>query len=528
MTTASVAFFLSLLVAAIGTPLIRSLAVRHGLFDQARSSRKIHELPIPRLGGVAIVVAFFAPFVALLGVESGVGYMFYEKPKTAIGFFAGGLAIALLGVYDDVKGTGAARKFAVQFAVGGLLYYLGFRVEQIANPFGPDIELGVFALPFTLLWIVGVINAMNLIDGLDGLAGVVALFAVLTTFIIAVNQPNALMMLFAAALAGAILGFLFYNLNPATIFMGDTGSMFLGFILAAASIKTGQKSSTAVAILTPIVALGLPILDTLLAMARRAVRGRPLFSADREHIHHRLMSLGLTHRQAALALYAACFALNAVALALVFANSIGAAFVLAALAVVGFFALRRLGYIQFSSTHYLSDQRRRNRELRTIVKDYSERLRDAASNQEIWDIIKLLAPDVGSTAVNLSRRTAPDSEAWTTLRTEVGDEPTEHEHPAFASSLFVRTTRAPETFIEFTWRDGRSTMDRDEEIALESLADRVGEAFDRVASGGKRGFVADAASSLLNSGYVPAMLTRKRRTGDLVAEDAKPEADPES
>ncbi|MGB5037517.1 MAG: MraY family glycosyltransferase [Blastocatellia bacterium] len=522
MTTASVAFVVSLAVAVIGTPLIRSLAVRRGLLDQARSSRKIHDRPIPRLGGVAIVIAFYAPFVALLGVESGVGSMFYDSPRSAIGIFAGGLAIALLGVYDDLKGTGASRKFAVQFAVAGLLYYLGFRVEQIANPFGPDIELGPFAIPFTMLWIVGVVNAMNLIDGLDGLAGVVALFAVLTTFIVAVNQPNPLMMLFTAALAGAILGFLFYNFNPATIFMGDTGSMFLGFILAAASIKTGQKSSTAVAILTPIIALGLPILDTLLAMARRAVRGRPLFSADKEHIHHRLMSLGMTHREAAFALYAVCLLLNVVALVLVFSNSIAAAALLAVLTIVGFFAMRRLGYIQFSSTHFLSDQRRRNRELRTIVRDGSDRLRGATTDREVWDVIKQLAPDVGAVAVTLSRQTAPDSETWTTLRFEVADAPQPHEHPAFASSLHVPTSRSAETLIEFTWRDGRSAMDRDEEIALESFAERVGEAFDRVAPGGRRNFVADAASSLMNSGYVSGMLARRKRTtGDLVAEDGK-------
>lgn len=516
MTTVSVAFLLSLLVAAAGTPMLRNLAVRKGLLDQARSSRKIHERPIPRLGGVAIVVAFYSPLLALLLVESGVGSMFYENPRTAIGIFAGGLAIALLGVYDDLKGTGAARKFAVQFTVAGLLYFLGFRVEQIANPFGPDIALGVFALPFTLLWIVGVINAMNLIDGLDGLAGGVALFAVLTTFIVAVDQPNALMMLFTAALAGAILGFLFYNMNPATIFMGDTGSMFLGFVLAAASIKTGQKSTTAVAILTPIVALGLPILDTLLAMARRAVRGRPLFSADREHIHHRLMSLGMSHRQAALALYAVCFVLNAVALVLVFSNSIATAAMLTALAIVGFFAMRRLGYIQFSSTHYLSDQRRRNRELRTIVRDATERLRESASDREVWEVIKRLAPEVGAVAVSLSRRVAPDGEEWTTLRFEVPDVANPSVHPAFASSLHVPAAKSAETLMEFTWKDGRSEMDRDEEIALEAFAQRAGEAFDRVATGGRRSFVADAASNLINRGYVSGMLGRvKRSTGDI-------------
>ena len=137
-----------------------------------------------------------------------------------------------------------------------------------------------------MLWIVGVINAINLIDGLDGLAGGVALVAVVTTFLVSLQRAHPLMMLFSSALAGAIVGFLFYNFNPASIFMGDTGSMFLGFVLATTAMQTNQKASTAVAVLIPGIALGLPIMDTLLAIARRAIRGRPLFQADKEHIHH--------------------------------------------------------------------------------------------------------------------------------------------------------------------------------------------------------------------------------------------------
>ncbi len=282
MRTAGIAFLMSALCAAILTPLVRTVAQRLGMLDHALSSRKIHGRPVPRLGGIAIVAGFYVPLVALFVFRSEVGRIFLAEKNQAVGLFVGGILIALLGVYDDLWGAGAKRKFAVQFTVAALLYYLGFRIDSLANPFGEPIALGWAGMPFTLLWMVGVVNAMNLIDGLDGLAGGVALVAVTTTFLIALQRGHPLMILFCAALGGSIVGFLFYNFNPASIFMGDTGSMFLGFVLAASAIQTNQKSSTAVAVLIPAIAMGLPILDTLLAMSRRAVRGRPLFRADKE------------------------------------------------------------------------------------------------------------------------------------------------------------------------------------------------------------------------------------------------------
>ena len=314
MKTAAVAFVLSMLCGTILTPFVRRLAHRYGALDHAHSSRKIHGKPIPRLGGIAIVLAFYAPLVVLLLFQTEVGHMFVAERKHAIGLFVGGIAIALLGLYDDLRGANAWKKFAVQFAVAGLLYALEFRIDAIANPFGEPLALGWLSLPFTLFWIVGVINALNLIDGLDGLAGGVALVAVVTTFLVSIQRGHPLMMLFSSALAGAIIGFLFYNFNPASIFMGDTGSMFLGFALSATAIQTNQKASTTVAVLIPAIALGLPIMDTLLAIGRRALRGRPLFQADKEHIHHRLMARGLTHRQAVLVLYGLCTLLGAAAL----------------------------------------------------------------------------------------------------------------------------------------------------------------------------------------------------------------------
>src|SRR6185436_8523244 len=195
MRTAAVAFILSMLCGTMLTPYIRRLAQRLGLLDHALSSRKIHGRPVPRLGGIAIVIAFYTPLVGLLLLQSGVGSMFLAERNHVIGLFVGGLLIALLGIYDDLRGAGAGRKFLIQFGVAGVMYGLGYRIDLLANPFGEAIQLGWVSLPFTMLWIVGVINAMNLIDGLDGLAGGVALVAVLTTFFISLQRGNPLMVL---------------------------------------------------------------------------------------------------------------------------------------------------------------------------------------------------------------------------------------------------------------------------------------------------------------------------------------------
>ncbi|WP_050727169.1 glycosyltransferase family 4 protein [Vulgatibacter incomptus] len=344
MRTAAVAFGLSLGIAAVLTPVIRQLALRWGFVDHVSSARKIHARPIPRLGGVAIVAAFFTPLLGLLVLESSTGRMFLADQSRALGLFIGGAAIAALGIYDDIRGANAWAKLCIQIPIALLMFQLGFRVEVIANPFGEPITLGWLALPITMMWIIGLINAVNLIDGLDGLAGGVALFAIGVTFIIAVARGQPLMVLFSAALAGAVLGFLFYNFNPATVFMGDTGSMFLGFVLATTSLQVNQKSSTTVALLIPIVALGLPIFDTSLAFSRRMLSGRSPFSADRGHVHHRLLDAGLSHRQAALVLYGCCMVLSVAALTLTVANNVVTAALLASLLVGAVSFARKLGY----------------------------------------------------------------------------------------------------------------------------------------------------------------------------------------
>src|SRR3954452_15535040 len=165
MRTAAVAFIISMLCGALLTPVVRRLAHRFGVLDHARSSRKIHGKPIPRLGGIAIVIAFYAPLVGLLIFQTGVGQLFLAERDHVIGLFAGGISIAILGLYDDLRGANAWKKFLIQFLVAGMLYKLDFRIEALANPLGEPFTFGWLSLPLTLFWIVGVINALNLIDG---------------------------------------------------------------------------------------------------------------------------------------------------------------------------------------------------------------------------------------------------------------------------------------------------------------------------------------------------------------------------
>jgi UDP-GlcNAc:undecaprenyl-phosphate GlcNAc-1-phosphate transferase len=463
MRTAAVAFIISMLCGAVLTPVVRRLAHRLGVLDHARSSRKIHGQPIPRLGGIAIVIAFYTPLVGLLIFQSSVGAMFLAEREHVIGLFAGGLVIALLGLYDDLRGADAWKKFVVQFAVAGLLYRLGFRVENLANPFGEPIALGWSSLPFTLLWTVGVINAMNLIDGLDGLAGGVALVAVITTFVISIQRGHPLMVLFSSALAGGIVGFLFYNFNPASIFMGDTGSMFLGFVLATTAIQTNQKASTAVAVIIPAIALGLPIMDTLLAIGRRALRGRPLFQADKEHIHHRLLAIGLSHRQAVLVLYGFCVFLGAAALVLTYANSLQSTLLLVALAVVAFVFLRSLGYMRLSAVTLTVDDRRRYRAMRAAIHALGKRLQQVTGLDQMWPIVVETSGVFGAISARLVLEIPTgEAETPTTFSHGIGDETAD----TFRWQFVVPGSKGPDRVLELGWNDGRRQVDRDTEIAV--------------------------------------------------------------
>ena len=482
MRTAAVAFILSMLCGTFLTPLVRRLAHRFGALDHARSSRKIHGHPVPRLGGIAIVISFYVPMVGLMLFHGGVGLLFLSEREQVIGLFVGGLIIALLGLYDDLHGANAWKKFAVQFLVAGILFQLGFRFDVLANPFGEPIHLGWANLPFTLFWIVGVINAMNLIDGLDGLAGGVALVAVVTTFLVSLQRGHPLMMLFSSALAGSILGFLFYNFNPASIFMGDSGSMFLGFVLATTAMQTNQKASTAVAVMIPCIALGLPIMDTLLAIGRRAIRGRPLFQADKEHIHHKLMDRGLTHRQAVLVLYGFCTVLGAAALVLTYANSSQSALLLVVLAVVAFVFLRTLGYVRFDQMPAVGADRKRNRAMRAALQPLGRRLKQLRALDEMWPLVIEAGGVLGAATVDLRIDLPAAGNAASTATYSHGKTDADSQSSHFRFEFVVPGSRATDRSLGLGWTDGRTTIDRDTEIAAEIFCEHLGEALDTVTS----------------------------------------------
>lgn len=301
------------------TPFARRFASRYGAVDFP-GERKVHAGIIPRFGGVAI----FASFVFAIA-----GYYLWIHPSgwsalsgsRVFGIAAAGVLIFALGVYDDLRGTNAWVKFSVQLVAAFLVVWNGDVIRIVTNPAGGHINLGILAVPVTILWLVGVTNAFNLIDGADGVAcGIGAIVAGTMAFVGAYNG-NYESATIAATLCGALLGFLRYNFYPAKIFMGDSGALFVGFCLAALAIKTSQVSAATVSFLTPIVALGLPIMDTSLSFFRRVCAGKNPFHADCDHIHHRLLRETLSHRWTAVILYLFCFILNVTALILVYRNN---------------------------------------------------------------------------------------------------------------------------------------------------------------------------------------------------------------
>jgi len=303
-------FLTSGLVALLATPLYIIFAKRRGIVDKP-GARKVHRKAMPTTGGIVMWVAFLVGI--LFAFNSAPLFM---KPFTdrMAGLTLGAFIIILLGLYDDIKGISPKGKLAGQVLAAIALMGYGFVITELTNPFGTGkLMLGIFSIPFTLIWIVGVTNAMNLSDGLDGLAAGISGIVVIFILAAALKQGNFVVAFLALALAGSALGFLPYNFSPARIFMGDTGSMFLGFALSAIAIEGYQKSTAIVTLLVPIIALAVPIMDTALSILRRSVRKSKVFTADKEHIHHKLLIERESQRGVVLSLYflTTCFGLIA-------------------------------------------------------------------------------------------------------------------------------------------------------------------------------------------------------------------------
>lgn len=306
------AFVLAIGVALFATPMVMLLAAKTGALDKP-DSRKVHKKPIPRIGGLGIYAAFIISMATVMILTD----LSSEVFKEIVGLIVSGTLMMIVGLVDDYKNLPAKVKLLGQIIAAAVLVVIfDVRIDFITDPFGDYLYLEWFAIPATIFWLVGITNTVNLIDGLDGLAAGISAIAAITILLVALEDNIMLVAVLTAALAGAAIGFLFYNFNPACIFMGDSGALFLGFMLAGISIIGAVKCAATIALIVPILALGLPILDTTFAIVRRWRGGVPIFKPDKGHLHHRLLSLGFTQRQAVLLMYviSALLGLSAVAL----------------------------------------------------------------------------------------------------------------------------------------------------------------------------------------------------------------------
>lgn len=330
-----IAFAIGLVITFATTPLVSKLAVKIGAIDKP-DARKVHHGAIPRLGGLAIFAGYIISLI----------YCFpASQMHELLGLVLGTCILVAVGIWDDVKQIEPKTKLMGQIIAAAVLCAYGIRVDFLSLPGGGTLFLHYWSVPLTIFWIVGFTNIVNLIDGLDGLAAGISGIACLVVSVVLISMGQYTCGVAALGLAGAICGFLPYNFNPAKIFMGDTGSMLLGYTVAAISVMGVVKTAAVAALAVPAIVLGLPILDTLFAIVRRKISGRPIFKPDKGHVHHRLLAQGLSQKQAVLMMYAVTAFLGGVAVVVAEVNAwVGAVLVLV-LFLASIVVARRLGVI---------------------------------------------------------------------------------------------------------------------------------------------------------------------------------------
>lgn len=330
---------LALLVAAVVsflmTPVVKTFAYKVGAIDVPKDARRMHKVPIPRLGGLAIFIGFLVSIVLFVNIRGN------QQMQSIL---LGSVIIVILGVVDDITPLPAMFKFVVQIVAAAIPAMNGVVIQAVSNPnvFSDNLYwvLGWLSIPVTVIWIVAITNSVNLIDGLDGLANGVSAISATTVLIIALLGSESQVALVMAALVGACVGFMPYNLNPAKIFMGDTGATFLGYILATMSIQGLFKFYAVISFAVPFLILGLPIFDTTFAFIRRIAHGQSPMHADRGHIHHRLIDMGLNQKQAVATLYVISAILGLSAVVLTTGGEQKAMLFFAALCIVALVAAR--------------------------------------------------------------------------------------------------------------------------------------------------------------------------------------------
>jgi UDP-GlcNAc:undecaprenyl-phosphate GlcNAc-1-phosphate transferase len=351
-------FLSSLILAVLLTPWVMRVAVAFGAVDRPKN-RKMHNKPTPLMGGLAVFLAMWVPLTGLCFYNNHVTIEVQRKAIPLTLTLIAGLVMVFAGMVDDRFGLRARQKLLCQIPIALALVYAGIRIDRFDLPVMGAVELGSLAVPVTVCFFLGVTNAMNLVDGLDGLAAGVAMFVSVTNAILATMNGSPLMAVLMWSMAGACLGFLRFNFHPAAVFLGDTGSLFLGATLAVSSILCHSKGAMVSSLFVPTVLVGYPVIDTLLAITRRTLKGKPIFSPDAGHIHHQLLAKGLSQTKAAISIYLVCVLLSLLALVLVIGEDrlVAAAMVTVTFLFIG--GLKYLGYLSYFTSPTLRRDRKR-------------------------------------------------------------------------------------------------------------------------------------------------------------------------
>jgi UDP-GlcNAc:undecaprenyl-phosphate GlcNAc-1-phosphate transferase len=385
MSTLLILAVLSFFVALVLTPICRDLAIHWGMVDQPDLIRKFHPKSIPRVGGIAIFIAYLVSFVVFLP-----SFQFAALVRGNLdvvrSLFPAATIIFLTGLLDDLLGLKPWQKFAGQLAAATVAIGAGVQISGIAWHQLPSW----FAIPVTVLWLVGCTNAFNLIDGLDGLAAGVGLLATITILIAAVLDHNIGLAIAIVPLAGAIVGILCFNFNPASIFLGDSGSLFIGFLLGCYGVLWSQKSATILAMTAPLIALSIPLLDTGLAIGRRFLRRKSIFGADYGHIHHKLLGRGITPRRVVVLIYLICALCALLSLLQSFEHERFGGAIIVVFCVGAWFGIERLGYTEFEMARRLvlagNFRRQLNAELQLVA--FRDDLAAAATPDQRWKVLQ--------------------------------------------------------------------------------------------------------------------------------------------
>lgn len=395
---------------SIATPIYIAVGRRRGWVDHP-GGRKAHERPTVTMGGLVVFAVVIAGAISVSLLPNRVGEMFRAHGRSVWVLLGATVAMMGLGVVDDRVGVRPRLKLLVQSVVAIAAIALGYQVQAVTLPAIGSIQLGAAGAILAFVWIVGITNAINLTDGLDGLAAGVGLLAASVNALVAIWLANYYMAVMMCLLAGALLGFLRYNFHPARVFLGDTGALALGMFLALSSLHAAQKAHTVVLILAPVFALGYPILDTLLAVARRMVRGQPLFSGDRDHIHHRLLNRGASPSRAAIQVYAISAVLGALCLAAVAANHLTLGIAIGGVILMAVFGAKLLGYLQWGGWAANWRARSETQVLHAAANLARLKLESAGGNTDaILQGLVIAAAEMGCQSISLTN--AGDVRTW--------------------------------------------------------------------------------------------------------------------